>query len=109
MDMIDKMLHSNASKVLDAMREASGTVYGEIIIMDRRGLNVAISDATSDYFQGDENKWSRPFLMGKNGIFVDTVEFDESVQAFTSQISLTLEDPETEELLGVVTFSVLME
>lgn len=38
------------------MVEASGRLCTEIFVMDARCLNVAMSDTTSDYWQGDEAK-----------------------------------------------------
>ncbi len=36
----------------------------EVFVMDARGLNVAASDVTSDYWQGDEEKFSETFPKG---------------------------------------------
>lgn len=107
-NVIKALLNSDASKELVKVKDASEGVYGEIFIMDNKGLNVAISDITSDYWQGDEAKWKQTYLDGKDTLHMSDVEFDESVQAFTVQISAPLLD-ESGNPIGAVTFGIVME
>ena len=74
--MIDGVLNSGESKALKSFVGASGGFYSEIFVMDNKGLNVAQSDVTSDYWQGDEAKFQTSF--GPNATFADEVEMDES-------------------------------
>ena len=39
--------------------------------MDAMGLNVAASDVTSDYWQGDEAKFKKTYAVGSGAIFID--------------------------------------
>lgn len=82
--------------------EAMGLVT-EIFVMDSRGLNVAMSDLTSDYFQGDEAKWTETFLAGPEAVHVGEIEVDESTQRFQTQASVTVVDPESGEPIGAIT------
>ena len=107
-NVVDTLLNNEASKELVKMKDESKGVYGEIFIMDDKGLNVASSDVTSDYWQGDEAKWKETYLKGAGSTHISEVEFDESVQAFTAQISSAISD-ETGAVIGAVTFSVIME
>lgn len=43
--------------------------YAEIFVMDNQGANVAMSDKTSDYWQGDEDKFVRSFAGGEGKVF----------------------------------------
>lgn len=101
-DLLDR-LHSI---LLRERREGSDGVVTEIIVMDRFGLNAAISDPTSDFYQGDELKYSETYLVGPDAIFVDEYEFDESTQKWQTQVSRTVVDPDSGEPIGAVTFGV---
>ncbi|MFT7144423.1 MAG: hypothetical protein ACI9TY_001299 [Alphaproteobacteria bacterium] len=106
--IVSSVKTSKASSELSNIKESSQGTYGEIFIMDNKGLNVAMSDVTSDYWQGDEAKWQKTYLMGADAVHTSDVEFDESVQAYTSQISTALTD-ETGAVIGAITFGVIME
>jgi len=104
--VIAGILDSAASAHLRALRDASGGTIAEIIVMDARGLNAAISDLTSDYWQGDEAKHAQTYGKGPGATFVGEVEFDESTQRFVGQISVTVTDPETGDAIGAITVGV---
>ena len=74
--------------------------------MDNKGFNVGQSDPTSDYWQGDEDKWQKTYLAGPYAMFIDEIEMDESTQTFQSQLSLSIADPDTGQVIGVVTVGV---
>jgi hypothetical protein len=74
--------------------------------MDAKGLNVAQSTVTSDYWQGDEDKFSMSFGAGADAIHLGEIEQDESTQAFQSQVSITIVDPQTGAPIGAVTAGV---
>ena len=74
--------------------------------MDNRGLNVAQSVETSDYWQGDEAKWQETFGNGSGDIHISEVEFDESTGSYQSQVSMPISDPDTGELIGAITFGI---
>jgi hypothetical protein len=78
--------------------------YAEIFIMDKNGANVAMTGKTSDYWQGDEDKFIKAFNDGKGAVFVDDVEFDESVQSYLVQISIPVMDGD--QAIGAITFGI---
>ncbi|WP_183830703.1 hypothetical protein [Rhizobium sp. BK377] len=90
--MIDGVLGNALSKFLQEKKAASDGKIAEIFVMDAKGLNVGQSDATSDYWQGDEAKFQKSFGAGKDAVFVDEIEKDESTQALQSQASVTISD-----------------
>lgn len=104
--MIFDLLDRQGSIILRDRREMSQGVITEIILMDKYGLNVAISDPTTDYYQGDEAKYQETYLLGPEAVHVSEVEFDESTQKEQTQVSLTIVDPDTGEPIGAVTFGV---
>jgi hypothetical protein len=104
--MIRDLLDRQASIILRDRRELSNGVITEIILMDRFGLNVAISDPTSDYFQGDEAKYQDTYLRGPGAVHVSEVEFDQSTGLDQTQVSMTVVDPGDGAPIGAVTFGI---
>ncbi|MEL6477984.1 MAG: hypothetical protein AAFR17_11720 [Pseudomonadota bacterium] len=104
--MVGDLLGRQASVILRDRRERSNGLINEIIVMDAFGMNVAISDATSDFFQGDEAKWLETYLKGPDAVHIGEIEFDDSTQKDQSQVSLTVTDPETGTPIGAVTFGI---
>jgi hypothetical protein len=107
--LIARTVGNPLSAHLKQVREQAEGVITEIIVMDNKGLNVGVSDVTSDYWQGDEDKWSKTFAVGPDAIFIDEVELDESTQTLQSQVSVSIVDPATNAVIGAITFGVDME
>ncbi|SDX32715.1 hypothetical protein [Roseicitreum antarcticum] len=107
--LIDRILGSAVSDYLRAQVEATGGLVTEVIVMDAKGLNVAISDVTSDIYQGDEAKHQETFMVGPDAIHVSDVEFDESVQSYQMQVSFTVVDPTSGIPTGAVTIGLNAE
>lgn len=62
--------------------------YAEVFVMDAKGCIVAESTKTSDYWQGDEKKWTESYHGGAGKVFVDEIQYDHSSQAYVVQISV---------------------
>lgn len=106
---IEPVINNAAAEFLRERVAASGGRITEVFIMDARGLNVAASDVTSDYWQGDEAKFSETYGAGTNALHVSDVELDESTQRYQGQISVTLTDPATGQAIGAMTVGVDVE
>ena len=107
--MIDAVLERPASLMLADVRESSDGMFTEIFVMDAKGLNVAQSDPTSDYWQGDEAKWQDTFGVSADAIHLSEIEEDESTQTFQSQVSLSIADPDNGAVIGAITVGVNVE
>ena len=103
---IDAVLHAPLSAFLTQQVEASGGQVTEVFVMDAKGLNVAASAVTSDYWQGDEAKYKNTFLKGPDAVFVDEVDFDESTQTYQGQVSFAITDPATGAVVGAITIGL---
>jgi hypothetical protein len=90
--LIDATTANPASAKLKAICDGQGGLVTEAFVMDAKGLNVGMCDATSDYWQGDEPKWQKTYSAGPDAVFVDDVEQDESTQKFQVQTSITVVD-----------------
>lgn len=107
--LISSILNSDLSKKLSAMQKDSQGVITEIFVMDNKGLNVAQSAVTSDYWQGDEDKWQQTYLVGPNAYHISEIEEDESTQKFQSQVSYAISDPISGKVIGAITVGVNVE
>ena len=103
---ITPVLQNSAAGFLRDQVAGSGAANTEIFVTDAQGLNVAASDITSDYWQGDEAKHSETYGQGPGSIHISEVEFDDSTQRFQAQVSFTLVDPATGQSIGAVTVGV---
>jgi len=106
---ITPVLENAAAEFLRAKVAEGGGAITEIFVMDNHGLNVAASDVTSDYWQGDEAKFQKTYPMGAGTVFIDEVEFDESTQSFQGQVSVTIVDPASGEAIGAMTVGLNAE
>lgn len=101
--LIDQVLSSPLSAFLKNQVTASQGRITEVFVMDSRGLNVAASAVTSDYWQGDEAKFQKSFEIGAGAMFVDEVELDESTQTYQGQVSIAITDPASGKVIGAIT------
>lgn len=104
--LIDSVLKSSLSEFLKEHRAASKGRILEIFVMDSSGLNVAASDITSDYWQGDEDKYTKTYPVGAGAVFVDVIQLDESTQSRQGQVSFTVTDPSNGKALGAITIGL---
>lgn len=103
---IEAVLKNELSSFLTKKKEETKGIVTEVFVMDDKGLNVGQSDITSDYWQGDEAKWKKTYLVGPDAVFLDKIEKDESTQALQMQVSIAIADPETGKVIGAVTFGI---
>ncbi|MBW2713725.1 MAG: cache domain-containing protein [Deltaproteobacteria bacterium] len=80
------------------------SVYSEMFLTDNQGANVAAYPATSDYWQGDEEKWIASFNRGSGRVFIGPIELDESTGIRAVQISVPVLDGE--KTIGVLIVGV---
>jgi hypothetical protein len=78
-----------SSPCAERLRKMTGgdPLVVEAILMDEHGANVCVSRETSDYWQGDEAKWQKTFVEGRDP-FVDEPAFDASTATFAIQLSV---------------------
>lgn len=67
-------------------------IYNEAFLTDNQGANVTAYPATSDYWQGDETKWTASFNNSNGKIYIGPVEFDDSTGTNATQISVPVVD-----------------
>ena len=104
--LVDVVLEHPVSEMLRDRIAASDGMITEAFVMDALGLNVASALPTSDYWQGDEAKFSETFPLGADAVHLSEVEFDESTQSYQVQVSFPIVDPGTGEVVGAITVGV---
>lgn len=105
-DFMKAVIDSPAGVHLRSWRKSRAYV-SEIIVMDRLGANVAITEKTSDYWQGDEKKFTESFK-DSGLVFLDKVKFDDSTQTYSVQVSVPVRDP-AGTLIGVICYGIDIE
>ena len=88
-------------------RVNADAAYNEAFLTDNQGANVAAFPPTSDYFQGDEEKWSESFNDGSGRVFIGPVELDESTGVRAVQISAPVLDQGR--TIGVLVVGITVE
>ena len=78
-------------------KETKDFVYEEIFITNAWGVNVALSDKTTDYKQDDELWWKMAFETG----FSYISDYDQSADVHSLNISIIIDD-ENGRLLGII-------
>ena len=106
---VDPVLSNAASDNLRGRVAASDGVVTEVFLMDNKGLNVAASEPTSDYWQGDEAKFTETFGKGPSAVHIGDIEYDESTQTYQGQVSISVTDPETGTVIGAMTVGLNAE
>lgn len=102
-DFMEALVSSECGRHLRKIMDKE-QFYAEIFVMDNQGTNVAMTDKTSDYWLGDEAKFTRSYNDGKGAVFVDEVEFDDSTQAYLVQVSVPVRDGD--KVIGAVTIGI---
>ena len=79
----------------------------EVFLTDNQGANVAAYPPTSDYWQGDEEKWTASYNNGNGVVFIGPLELDESTQKTLVQISAPIIS--NDETIGVLVLGVSVD
>lgn len=103
------LVNQPLSAELREIKKQSQDMITEIIVTDKRGVNVAISDMTSDYWQGDEAKFSQAYGKPAHSIIFGDINYDESTKRFQVHLSVPLYTAKKFEPLGVMIFGVDVE
>lgn len=88
-------------------RVENNSSIDEVFLTDNQGANVAAFPATSDYWQGDEEKWTASYNNGEGVVFIGPLEFDDSTQKTLVQISAPVIS--NDETIGVLVLGVSVD
>ncbi len=102
-DFMIELLNNECSRYLKNLIKHKPYLV-EIFVTDNKGANVAMSNKTSDYWQGDEDKFTKCFNNGQGKIFYGKQTFDESVQTYVIQVSVPVKKGNI--TIGTATFGI---
>ena len=102
-DFMKALMDSKCGQYLKKM-QSKNDYFAEIFVMDNKGANVAMTDKTSDYWQGDEEKFTESFKGGTGALHISDVEFDDSSQSYLVQVSVPVMDGG--KAIGAITFGI---
>ncbi|MGD9548821.1 MAG: PDC sensor domain-containing protein [Candidatus Krumholzibacteriia bacterium] len=102
-DYMQALMDSPCAKYLLKL-QGERPYLAEVFVMDNQGANVAMTDKTSDYWQGDEAKWQKSFNEGAGSVHISEVKFDDSTQAYLVQVSVPV--MAGGKAVGAVTFGI---
>lgn len=105
-DFMSSLMVNKASKKLTSIERKKRYIV-ESFLMDNQGANVAMTNKTSDYWQGDEAKFKESFNNGKGKTHIGKTKFDKSAQAYLIQISVPVMD--AGKAIGAVTYGVNLD
>ncbi|WP_203143089.1 transporter substrate-binding domain-containing protein [Marinobacter mangrovi] len=103
------VLERPLSKALRQWQEQQHGRVTETMVMDAQGSLVASSQMTSDYWQGDEDKFRVVAADPGDGFYIGPVRYDASAQHFQVIASRALHDPRSGELIGAVALGIDIE
>lgn len=99
-DLALSLQTNTAGMFLRRKVEGNPQLYAEAFLCDQQGAVVGEYPQTSDYWQGDEKKFTESFNTGDGRTYVSPLVLDESTQSFTVQISIPVKDQD--ETIGVL-------
>lgn len=103
--MIDGVMGNPLSQYLAAKALETRGLITEVFVMDQSGLNVGQNILTSDYWQGDEDKYAQTYLVGPEAFHLSEIMRDDSTEMFQGQVSFPLTDADGN-VIGAVTLGL---
>lgn len=103
-EFAQSLQNNPAGKYLSKMVKGNPMIYTEAFVCGNQGAVVGEYPRTSDYWQGDERKFTNCFRGGAGGLYVGKMEFDESTQSVTIQLSVPVMDDQ--EPIGVLVVGI---
>ena len=88
-------------------RVENNSAIDEVFLTDNQGANIAAYPPTSDYWQGDEEKWTASFNGGNGVVFIGPLELDESTNKTQVQVSAPIVS--NEKTIGVLILGVSVD
>lgn len=101
----EKLTSNPCAKRIQAIAEKESAI-GETFVMDNQGVNVGQNDITSDYFQGDEAKWTDTYQ--KAGVWVGKDALDQSTFTKLQHVSLPIFDGDGT-IVGAICFGLITQ
>jgi hypothetical protein len=99
---IQQFLTNAVAHYLQEIQADSGGLYAEILITDTKGVIIAETSRTTDYYQADEEWWVRTYNGGTGYLFRSKPLFDESSQSYNIDLCLPIYESQGQEVIGIL-------
>jgi len=100
--LVSSVLNNELSAVLTRFKEKFPQ-HVEVFLTDRQGVNVAATNRTSDYYQGDEKWWQ---TASQQGMYIGQPEFDESSNTVAINMATAIYAQNSSDVVGVLRTTV---
>lgn len=90
--LIPAVMSSPASHYLGAVERLSDGLYTELMLIDARALNVALSRLIASYWHGERPRWQESFLAGPQGLHIGPDEYIDATGVWQRQVAITITD-----------------
>ncbi|TYC57499.1 transporter substrate-binding domain-containing protein [Marinobacter sp. BW6] len=110
--LADRILDLPGSRTLHGWKVAQGGLVTEAMIMNSMGTLAAMSQLTTDYWQGDEAKFqkvldaTRQGLEGMEALYISPIRYDASTSRFQVTVSAPVSPISDGAPLGVLTLGL---
>ena len=110
--LADRILDLAGSRTLHGWKAAQGGLVTEVMIMNSMGTLAAMSQLTTDYWQGDEAKFQRVLdatrqgLEGMEALYISPIHYDASTSRFQVTVSAPVSPISDGVPLGVLTLGL---
>ncbi len=105
-DLIKNITQNSVAQYFQRRVENNDAI-DEVFLTDNQGANVAAFPPTSDYWQGDEEKWTASYNNGNGLVFIGPLEYDESTRKTQVQISAPIFS--RDQTIGVLVLGVSVD
>ena len=99
-EFITSITNVSCSEHLKELRERHPE-FTEVLVTDRKGLNVCQTNKTTDYLQSDEKWWKKTFGKGKGHNWYEQLTYDRSAKTMGVALCVPVVDPDTDRVIGV--------
>lgn len=99
-----QVLNNEAAEYLDSLHQQHPE-FAELFLMDQKGCVTAQNTLTTDYWQGDEDKWAKVFNDKRSNYHVSDIAFDESARLYLHHYSMPIMDQQNR-LIGVIAIGI---
>ncbi len=102
-DFMNSIMSSECSQHLNSIKNGLD-LYEVIFVMDNQGAIIAMTNKTPNYWQGEEDKFTKCYKEGAGEMFISDVNFDDSTQFYIVQVSVPVMDEG--KAIGVIVFGI---
>ena len=90
-EFMRSLIENTAARRLKELRSSNPEIQ-EAFLTDALGANVAITNKTSDFYQGDEVQYLEAFNQGKGGVHIGELSLDESIHSYSIHLGVPVLD-----------------